>query len=530
MSATTLVLALACCVAQESREAQDPQTVSVRVKATVLDDRMQPLAGVAVAVVDEIDERMEEALAHPAARSDVRGDCDLRVEVSPATTRWLVFGGPGLAMQTRELGADPPSVDLGAFAMAPGMTLAGRVRDAAGAPVEGAMVEAADQLDHMPYFREQRSGMEVTFRSAARTDARGFFRVPGMVRSAGRITVRCDGYDEQVLAHVCIGEPVDLVLREAEADRVSGEPDVGSRARRGEHVVVGEKRSRRGGESSAAVSLRGRAADAPAGAAVRLQRFGSAAFSPLPFDGSQRIRPDGTFVFERVPAATYRVELVLAAPARGGRRLVLDDALVCGPGGDDDVDVPEARFVEGRVAGPVPWQRLAVTAMWRRPRNSYSTLCGIAESMALLRPDRSFSLFTPARDVHLVVVDIETGVMLDWQERTRDARGPVEFGCEAVSVVIDVAQRDPRTTTEYQVEYSLTRECWPEGVGQVAPFELASQLNYAAMSIPMRVGPRTTLWLRRRAGKLAVTHGGMPWATFELDDVTPSYSVPLPFR
>ena len=208
------LFALAACALQPQEP--EPAPISVRIKATVLNDAFAPLPGVGAIVVEALDEGLAAALDQPVASSDPNGTVSFQAEVPQHSTRWVVFGRRGLAMQARKLRTRASNeLDLGPFAMAPGVVLAGRARDPQGKPIVGATVTATDMLDDVEYLEGMRSGQMVTFRTAARSDASGFFRLPGMVRSMGKVEVSAPGYLAETIAPVNMTTPIDAVLRPA---------------------------------------------------------------------------------------------------------------------------------------------------------------------------------------------------------------------------------------------------------------------------------------------------------------------------
>src|SRR5262245_50544223 len=113
--------------------AQAPAAIAkCEVRGTVLDGELRQLAGAAGSGVTAAGAEVARALAPPLARSAGNGSIRLTVELRSDAEPWRVIGGPKLAtVMVRLEGAE---LELGAFAMAPGITASGRVRATGGAP------------------------------------------------------------------------------------------------------------------------------------------------------------------------------------------------------------------------------------------------------------------------------------------------------------------------------------------------------------------------------------------------------------
>lgn len=216
-----IALLTLCCAATPLAPAQQqpevPEPARVHVTGMLLDERYLPAVGVGVAAVSDDDTDPAAALAAPLGTSGADGRFAVDVAVPKDTSVWLVLGGKPFATHRCRVRASEPTLDLRTVALAPGFTATGRVRDEQGRPIAGARVDGTDLLDSRSFLRNQRRGAGVSPRCATTTlvPASGIFRLPGMVRSAGEIRVRCDGYCDAVLAPVAIGSPLDVTLRAA---------------------------------------------------------------------------------------------------------------------------------------------------------------------------------------------------------------------------------------------------------------------------------------------------------------------------
>lgn len=207
-----------CCAATPFARAQQepelPEPARVHVTGMLLDERYEPAAGVVVAAVTG-DDTDPAALAAPLGTSGADGRFAVDVTVPKDTATWLVLGGKPFATHRYRVRASEATVDLQTVALAPGFTATGRVRDERGRPLAGARVDGSDLLDSRSFLRNQRYRLPLRCSTSALVPENGIFRLPGMVRSAGEIRVRCDGYLDAVLAPVALGSPLDVTLREA---------------------------------------------------------------------------------------------------------------------------------------------------------------------------------------------------------------------------------------------------------------------------------------------------------------------------
>lgn len=166
-----------------------------------------------------------EILTAPQTRS--RADGGYELSVPHGVHGHLAVTAPGRQVCTLDVPADGHPTSPRAFLL-PGHTLHGRVRDAEGGPVGGAVITVTDAI---PFAR----GAICRPRSVAISDERGFFSAPGVPANGLRVTVEArDFRPVELLAHR--QTPLDLTLESARwirgtvVDR-EGRPVAGANAR-----------------------------------------------------------------------------------------------------------------------------------------------------------------------------------------------------------------------------------------------------------------------------------------------------------
>jgi protocatechuate 3,4-dioxygenase beta subunit len=198
-----LALALAAAASAQS-PAQGPAADNVTVTGRAIDADGKPVAGCAVGVFGS-NHGFDTAalLARPLARTDENGR--YRVTAPKNGYHVLVVATKGHQVCVQRLHTDQrdAAVMLDAL-MLPATTLRGRVRDAAAAPIAGALVRVEDPLTAgaMP---------DAWFESQAVTDAHGIFEVPGVPRTGLRVSVHALGFDSlsRLAAH---DSPLDVQM------------------------------------------------------------------------------------------------------------------------------------------------------------------------------------------------------------------------------------------------------------------------------------------------------------------------------
>lgn len=190
------ILATAAAVAQQGDAAV--------VHGRAIDRDGKPVAGCAVGVF-ELGERFDTAalLANPVVTTDAEGR--YRIEGKRDAYQAVVVATKGHQICVQRLPAEAgPVRHLPDALMLPGTTLRGRVRDAAGKPLAGALVRVEDPLTE---------GMFVAtwFESQAVSNERGIFEVPGVPPTGLRVTASAPGFPavSRLAAH---DSPLDLTL------------------------------------------------------------------------------------------------------------------------------------------------------------------------------------------------------------------------------------------------------------------------------------------------------------------------------
>jgi hypothetical protein len=151
------------------------------------------------------------------AGASTAADGTFTLTVPPAAKaagdRVVVLAAKGFASCVLRLPAELPATaaakqpwDLGEHALAPGQRIAGRVRDAAGAPVVGARVTAVDLLSIF-------DGVSLReFVCAARTGPSGIFDLPGALPAGSSVRVEADGFYTAIRQPVAAGTPLEFEL------------------------------------------------------------------------------------------------------------------------------------------------------------------------------------------------------------------------------------------------------------------------------------------------------------------------------
>ncbi len=420
---------------------------------------------------------------------------------------FVIADGHGLGrlqIDTKALQGDPVVVTLPKEAV-----IRGRVLSAtSGEPIVGAEVIPTQRIT-----ANERRHYSIGFRTVAsltgaptsvRTDAQGRYELRGLPPGTCDLFVHVPGRIEL--------PPQTLELGEGET-----KTDV--------DVKVPEN-----------VVLRGRLQGAvPVGAQVRVHwhrpNMSSSAWAGE-YDGAVPITADGTFTLPDLHPKDYEVQLLVAATPRGGGRMKLPAGIWNGAAAAAEVcelACPTLMPITGKVAGTVPWQRLAVTVVWQEHENSYFGNFRLTGPISLLGPDRTFALYSPGRRVHLMLFDVATGVPLHWQEI--DATNPVapqSLDGDAVHVELTITAADAASARrECAIEIAPEDEHWPYGVGNFVPAQFGRNFNSGCRS-NWRAGDRVDLWLRARSGQLSVKRDNVVLQALDLAGSTGTLQVQLP--
>jgi protocatechuate 3,4-dioxygenase beta subunit len=189
-------------VAAASLVAQQPEPAVVRGRAVDRDGK--PVEGCVVGLFEQ-GERFttKELFAKPLATTDASGRYELRAKKNSSQDVVVTTRDHQVCVQHLLADASAERVLPDAL-MLPGTTLRGRVRDAAGKPIAGALVRVED-----PLARD--FGVMAWFASQAVSDERGIFEVPGVPRTGLLVTASALGFPavSRFAAH---DSPLDLTL------------------------------------------------------------------------------------------------------------------------------------------------------------------------------------------------------------------------------------------------------------------------------------------------------------------------------
>ncbi len=178
----------------------------------------QPVAGVHLHVGDPETTTTAEVLAKETPVTAADGTFQVpwtNVEGAEWQTQSLMFAHKAHAGQLLWLsrlpqpkaGSSAP-IQVGDVMLTRGQRLFGRVRDAEGKPVAGALVTATDLLGTL--FGD---GDQGALRCSARSSAGGIVDLPGALPSGSAITVRADGFYEIRREPIAAGAPLEFALQ-----------------------------------------------------------------------------------------------------------------------------------------------------------------------------------------------------------------------------------------------------------------------------------------------------------------------------
>lgn len=186
---------------------------SIDVRGRVVDESFRPLAGAAVSVAlhDALDTAA--TLATPSTTADADGAFRLRVELSRSDA-WMLVTAPeraGLRIALAAVREAPPGVlDVGELPLPMGALRIGRVVGADGTPIAAARIDVIDAIGNGEAFPGE-PGRSGQYAVLARTDARGVFRLPGVVPGM-KAEISADGHATQQVANLGPSSPTTIEL------------------------------------------------------------------------------------------------------------------------------------------------------------------------------------------------------------------------------------------------------------------------------------------------------------------------------
>ncbi|HEU4417954.1 MAG TPA: carboxypeptidase-like regulatory domain-containing protein [Planctomycetota bacterium] len=199
-----------------------------------------PIAGARIALAGDDGPATDEILRSDGLVSAADGTFTITLPANATapdaahehSARSLVIAKKGFAACRATVPARGPWTDLrggepfaiGDVVLVPGTRLFGRVRDAQGRPVAGAVVTARDLLGEV--FGD---GREASASCRARTNAAGIFDLPCALPSGSGLVVAADGWFVERREPVAAGAPLDIELHESGwiGGRVLAEGDQG---------------------------------------------------------------------------------------------------------------------------------------------------------------------------------------------------------------------------------------------------------------------------------------------------------------
>ncbi|HZN39336.1 MAG TPA: carboxypeptidase-like regulatory domain-containing protein [Planctomycetota bacterium] len=185
----------------------------------------QPIAGARVALAGTDGPMTDEILRSEGTVSAADGTFTITLPANATTpdaangsARSLVIAKKGFAACLATVPEGGPSAELrtgepfaiGDVVLVPGTRLFGRVRDAQGRPVAGAVVTARDLLGEM-----SGGGPAGTPSCRARTNSGGIFDLPCALPSGSALVVTADGFFVERREPVAAGAPLDIELQES---------------------------------------------------------------------------------------------------------------------------------------------------------------------------------------------------------------------------------------------------------------------------------------------------------------------------
>ncbi|MFK7741847.1 MAG: hypothetical protein AB8H80_16135 [Planctomycetota bacterium] len=232
-----------------------PEASGTTVCGMLLDEDYAPASGVPIWTRGSKDIDFRNRIKKPLTTSGEDGRFEVVVAVDEARTTYLMIGGRRHAILQHSVKASQDGAfDLGTLVLARGISVTGRVRMADGSEPVGAVATGTDLLATARFlsYSRRHSGKLL---STAEVRPNGFFLLPGMVRSAGRVEIRCPGFYDAVVRPVAVGDPIDVTMHPAPTVRgrvvdKDGAPLVNQR------VYCGSARGKTGDDGTFAMQLR----------------------------------------------------------------------------------------------------------------------------------------------------------------------------------------------------------------------------------------------------------------------------------
>ena len=192
------ILACALAIPATAQFPTPASDVPLDVRGEVVDEHGAPIVGAAFYRGNLHDATLIGKPQEPLARTDANGRLRVTIPATPVgVTRATTgrFEAPGRASRWVRIRGitSAETVDLGRVVLPKGVSITGLVRGSDGKPVAGARVVAVDVMAST-HLRAANASSEGQFQAGAIADAKGIFRLHGVVRRGVTVTVRAPGY------------------------------------------------------------------------------------------------------------------------------------------------------------------------------------------------------------------------------------------------------------------------------------------------------------------------------------------------
>lgn len=406
-----------------------------------------------------------------AAVAGVDGVATAPVFEAQGSNQWLVLArAEGCAMIRHEVEVDTETADVQFAASAP---VRGRVVDArTGKPVPRVRTWFLPQVQGKEQETRRLDGM-VNDRVGTTTGEDGSFELADATLGKGRLLFAAPGYEYSWQPHEV-------------------KPDAAPVIKKLEPLVVLPGRVEATPLPERLVAVR---------VLDRLPGRSSSDFRDL--DGAIPIARDGSFSLSGQSVGQRHLELVVQRAPRQGRP---DKVVVATETFTHDTkkivldgDLARSVRVHGKVAGPVPVQRLAVLCS---PIPKQGMHYGYLQYRGPMRPlaiDGSYDLTVLPRKCILAVLDVETGVL--YRRRNIDVRKgdshrfDLEIDGHQVRIRIE-ADAEVRKEGDFFLELMPQPEFWPSGIGQITTANTKLDRYCKGMGVRVPAGAEeVVLWL-----------------------------------